>query len=117
MTLGGTFTRSPREKSLAPAEEYRWTKLRDRKKNGNSNPLTHIASSVFCNPCDERTGLFLGRTQTVEKTADQPRNLIGRFVEREMPCFQKVNFRCRNVIGISSGARNRERGVIFPPHH
>jgi hypothetical protein len=31
--------------------------------------------------------------RTFKEVTNQRRDLVGRLIEREMPCFQKVNFR------------------------
>lgn len=61
--------------------------------------------------------LSLLLVQPVEKVANQRRDFIGRFVKGEMPRFENMNFRVGHVIGVGARAGNRERRVVFTPHH
>lgn len=46
--------------------------------------------------------------QTIEEVADEQRDLIGCFVEREMPRLDKVNFRLGHIVRIGCRAGDGE---------
>src|ERR1700722_20366647 len=55
--------------------------------------------------------------QAFEEGPDERCDLIGRFVEGEMPSFEEMDFRAWNIVGIGCRAGDRERGVVFSPNH
>ena len=69
--------------------------------SGNEHPIGRLSAPLCC----------------AIEVADERRDLVGRFVEREMTGFQQVDLRSGHVIGICGCASDSERGIVFTPNH
>src|SRR5258706_3598878 len=55
--------------------------------------------------------------QTFKEVADEQRDLVSRFVEREMSRIQDVDFCSRHIVGIGCRPGDAEGRIVFSPDH
>src|SRR4029078_10481220 len=57
------------------------------------------------------------KSQASEESVYKRRDLIGRFVEREVTCFQNMDFRTRHIFGVGGPSGNGEGSIVLSPQH